>query len=902
MIQQYKKRIENSVCSFTRITFLTIFFFVVFSHNASAIIVDEIIVNGLSSITEKELLYLLDIHTGQTVDAEHVRLGIKRAFRKGIFEDISIQTVGETITKLVIQVTERNVIHDVDIEGDYAVSARTIKKLFPLKEGHSLRCNNLSRAEEHLKQELVIRGFPHTEVYTDIRQLKERYTIELTVHVMTGEPEIIERIKISGADESVKSAMKLSEGDVYDQILLEKDIERIREYFKRKKYYSPVIGPYSFNSGILNISVEPGKRLDISIEGNYAVSTKNLRKEMPFFEAEDFGDDIIQETVHRMLSVYHEEGYPFAQVAPVVTEKDHDIELVFFVFEGAEVEISSISFQGNTLEEENLKEVLSLKEGKPYNPDLIYADQELLQEYYRAIGYLAAHVDEFQTQFNESSQEMEIMISIREGLKTVLEHIEIEGAHLVPAEDVLKIIKLKRGDAYNEVDISDARFRILELYNTRGFPDARVAVSREIDGREASLVFEIEEGDQLFFGKTIIRGNNKTRYTVIQRELQNKEGQPYNYALLSRERQKLYKLGLFSDIDIEILDRYDHTQDILMKMQEGNAGSVEFGIGYADYERLRGSFDIGYRNLWGMNRQASLRTELSTLENRIITQFYEPWFLERPIPFRAFLLYEKKKEINIDTRDTRYRLKRVSALAGFEKKFTKYLKSELYYEFSVVKTYEVQPDVVLSKEDRGTLIISGIRPGIVYDTRDNPFYPKKGILTGLSTKITSPILLSETDFVKVSFYLNIYKEIMKRVVLATSFRGGLAYGYNDTDELPLVERYFLGGRNTVRGYDQDELGPKGADDDPTGGNAFLMENLELRISLGKGFGIVGFLDGGNVWIDIRDIDLSDFKFTTGLGLRYNTPVGPVRIDYGHKLEKERGESSGEIHFSIGHAF
>jgi outer membrane protein insertion porin family len=265
-------------------------------------------------------------------------------------------------------------------------------------------------------------------------------------------------------------------------------------------------------------------------------------------------------------------------------------------------------------------------------------------------------------------------------------------------------------------------------------------------------------------------------------------------------------------------------------------------------------------------------------------------------------LYEKKKEINIDTRDTRYRLKRISALAGFEKKFTKYLKSELYYEFSVVKTYEVQPDVVLSKEDRGTLIISGIRPGIVYDTRDNPFYPKKGILTGLSTKITSPILLSETDFVKVSFYLNIYKEIMKRVVLATSFRGGLAYGYNDTDELPLVERYFLGGRNTVRGYDQDELGPKGADDDPTGGNAFLMENLELRISLGKGFGIVGFLDGGNVWIDIRDIDLSDFKFTTGLGLRYNTPVGPVRIDYGHKLEKERGESSGEIHFSIGHAF
>jgi outer membrane protein insertion porin family len=683
---------------------------------------------------------------------------------------------------------------------------------------------------------------------------------------------------------------------------LEKDIERIRNYFKKKKYYRPVIGPYSFDDGILNISIRAGKRLDISIEGNYAVSTKNLRKEMPFFEAEDFGDDIIQETVHRMLSVYHAEGYPFAQVAPVVTEGDHSIKLAFFVFEGAEVDIGAISFQGNTLEEEHLKEVLSLKEGKPYNPELIYSDQELLQEYYRAIGYLSATVEEFQTQFDELSQTMEIVISIHEGLKTVLEQIEIEGAQSISKEEVLKFIKLKRGDAYNEVDISDARFRILELYNTRGFPDVHVVVQREIVGQEASLVFEIAEGDRLFFGRTIISGNKKTRYSVIRRELENKEGQPYNYALLSRERQKLYKLGLFSDIDIEILDRYDHTQDILMKIQEGNAGSVEFGIGYADYERLRGSFDVGYRNLWGMNRQASLRLELSTLESRVITQFYEPWFLERPIPFRAFLLFEKRKEINIDTRETRYRLRKISASAGFEKKFTKHLKSELYYEFSVVKTYDVQPDVVLSKEDRGTLIISGIRPGIVYDTRDNPFYPKKGVLTGLSTKITTPLLLSETDFIKVSFYLNMYKEIIKRVVFATSFRGGLAKGYNDTDELPLVERYFLGGRNTVRGYDQDELGPKGSDNDPTGGNAFLMENIEVRVSLGKGFGIVAFLDGGNVWIDVEDIDLSDFKFTTGLGLRYNTPVGPVRIDYGHKLDKEREESSGEIHFSIGHAF
>jgi outer membrane protein insertion porin family len=247
-------------------------------------------------------------------------------------------------------------------------------------------------------------------------------------------------------------------------------------------------------------------------------------------------------------------------------------------------------------------------------------------------------------------------------------------------------------------------------------------------------------------------------------------------------------------------------------------------------------------------------------------------------------------------------LTRHGVAAGFEKKFGDAFKAELYYGFSLVNTYDVKPDVVLSREDTGTLIISGLRTGVIYDTRDNPFYPAKGILSGMVVKFTSPIFFSETDFVKLSFYGNVYHKIADGLVLAASLRTGIAQGYNDTDELPIVERFFLGGRTTVRGYDQDTLGPIGSDGDPIGGNAFLMENLELRVSLGKGIGIVAFLDGGNVWPKIDDMTLSDLKFTTGLGLRYNTPVGPVRVDYGHKLQREKGESAGEVHFSIGHAF
>jgi outer membrane protein insertion porin family len=303
-----------------------------------------------------------------------------------------------------------------------------------------------------------------------------------------------------------------------------------------------------------------------------------------------------------------------------------------------------------------------------------------------------------------------------------------------------------------------------------------------------------------------------------------------------------------------------------------------------------------------MNRQGLLRAEVSSLSRRFITQYTEPWFLGRPVPFRVLFLYENTKEISVPDREVRYRIERYAASAGVEKQLTDRLKAEFYYEYSIVRTTDVQPDVVLTREDEGTLAISSLRPSLVYDSRDNPFDPTRGVVAGLSFKVASYLLFSETDFVKTTLYASTFHRLSKRIVLALSARGGLAYGYNDTTELPLVERFFLGGRFSVRGYEQDTLGPRGADNNPTGGNVFAMGSVEFRTYIGRGFSIVPFLDFGNVWVQASDIDPLDIKFTTGLGLRYGTPVGPLRVDYVIKLKRGRDESKGELHFSIGHAF
>jgi len=365
---------------------------------------------------------------------------------------------------------------------------------------------------------------------------------------------------------------------------------------------------------------------------------------------------------------------------------------------------------------------------------------------------------------------------------------------------------------------------------------------------------------------------------------------------------KLFKLGLFTDIEVESLNRSDKKKDVLIKLKEGNAGAVEFGFGYADYEQFRGFAEVSYRNLWGMNRLGSARTELSSLEKRFILQYQEPWFLDWPLPFRAFFLIENKKEVNVPDRAVRYQLSRYTLTAGVEKKLSDTVKADLYYEFTLVTTSKVQPDVILSREDVGTLAISSIKPGIAYDTRDDPFEPSKGVLAGGSLKIASPLFLSETNFTKITLFGSTFHRLHKRIVLAVSVRGGLAFGLGRTNELPIVERFFLGGSSTVRGYDQDTLGPKGADGNPTGGNAFLAGNIEFRTFVGRGISLVPFVDMGNVWVKSSDMNVTDLKYTAGIGLRYSTPVGPLRVDYGFKLNRAPGESNSALHFSIGHAF
>jgi outer membrane protein insertion porin family len=848
------------------------------------------------------MLDMLGLSEGKQIDAEKVRTGIKRAFLKGIFEDISVETNDCDPADVMVRVREKDMIRKVSVLGDHMLSAKKVRDLLIMKDEEVMRYDRVSEAERDLKEKYALSGYPEAVVRISTETTKEPYRVKLVVTIEAGSPLKITGIRVDGTGVVTPDDLKLSAGDVYDQFKVRDELKRIQARLRKDGYYHPVAGPYTYHEGTLSITVDPGRRLSVTIEGNSAISRKRLVKEAPFFEVETVNDEIVDESVIRMLALYHSEGYPFAQVAPVMKEDTGMIEVSFFVFEGQRIKTRTIRISGSTLPPQSLKDVMALKEDEYFNPDLKDRDQETLKEFYRALGYLDAAIQEITYTIDTKEERADISVVVEEGARTLISSIDIQGVPADARTRLLPAIGIKIGDPYNEVDISDARFRILDSYVTEGNLNVDVLVQRTIEGHKASVVFTVTEGAKVRIGKTVVAGNQKTRHEVIRREIAHDEGLPYSFRTLAEQRRKLYKLGLFENVEIEPYNAGEGVKDLLVRVKEGNAGSYEFGIGYADYEQFRGYAEISYRNLWGMNRQGLLRAELSSLQQRYIVQYTEPWFFGYPLPFRVLFLYEDKEEITVPEREVRYHIERYAASAGVEKQLTETLKSELYYEYSIVRTTDVQPDVILSREDEGTLAISSLRPSLVYDTRDNPFEPTRGIVAGLSLKMASYLLFSETDFLKMTLYGSTFHRLHKRIVLALSARGGIAYGFNDTDELPLVERFFLGGRFSVRGYEQDTLGPKGADDNPTGGNAFAMGSVELRTNIGWGVSIVPFLDFGNVWVKVDDFNPSDIKYTAGLGLRYSTPVGPLRVDYGFKLNKEKDESSGELHFSIGHAF
>lgn len=860
--------------------------------------VGAISVEGLRTFEEEELLYILGLSPGTDVPMEHVTLGIKRAFSKGIFNSLAVEQDGDGIR---IIVEEYETVGGIDLKPG-PLKRKDLLSALSLKKGDYIAPDIIEKRRMQMELYVKGRGFPDANAQIILMRNGLDGPVRLALDIDYGQPLLVEEMVLDGIEEQdgIK-VMQLNPGNRYDEQVIKADLERLRKYYLNDGYLNPLVGPATLSGGTLSIQVLRGKRIIYHIKGNEIFPDKTLEALMPFSSQGEVTDELVSEGAERVIEFYKEEGYSGVQVAPVISEGPGAITIKLYVSEGKVTTVRSLNIiKDGTVTRDGVRKVINNRQGARYLPSKLADDRRIIEDFYVALGYRDVRVTEPGIEIDRLSSKIEFEVVT--GKKYFISEVSLEGAERYPAAVIKMSIKVKPGIPYNAQDISDSRRNAQTACRSLGYKDCVVDVRTEFIPDGVSVFFDVNIGEKYLFGTTVVSGNRKVSTLTIMRHLKYSDGQLFNATKLAETRQRLLSLGLFSSVRVSILDVHDNMADILVKVSESRPGTLDFGFGYGEYEGFRAFVEIGHRNLFGDANTGSVRLEASTLWRRYLISYLEPYLIGTDIRSRTFLLREESKHKNIDTGDISYRVIKNSATTGVEKDMGRRVTISLYYDYSIVETYDVQPDVILSKEDTGTMAISSLSPAIYYKTLNNTFDPTRGVLIGLVVKDASQSLLSETEFTKYTLQANGYSRLMRRVVGALSLRGGVATVRGDTTAMPVVERFFLGGRNTVRGFEQDSLGPVGATGLPIGGSYFLLGNLEFRIRVTGAWRTVLFGDCGNVWLNKDEVSTGDLRCSSGLGLRYNTPVGPLRLDYGRKIDQEPSETSGELHFSIGHAF
>ena len=560
-------------------------------------------------------------------------------------------------------------------------------------------------------------------------------------------------------------------------------------------------------------------------------------------------------------------------------------------------------------------------------------------------------------------------ITIVEDVRVLIDTITFAGSFSIDESDLRAVIRSVAGSAYYRPRVLADQDALLLGYLDRGYREASVEVNVQIteDRSRANVTFVIAEGPQVLVDHVIVIGNRRTDRSLIEGELLLKTGQPLGLRDVIESQRRLRALGLFRSVAIDELIHTDRTtRDILVTVEEAPATSLGYGGGLEAGRRLRrsaefggqakerfefaprGFLEVGRKNLWGKNRsidlfmRASVRRDddietvqdnkkLGLNEYRVLGTYREP----RPFGLAGDVLVAGVFEQAIRSS---FSFIRRSLNAEISKRSSSGLVLGGHYSISRTKVFNEQID----PEDE--LLVDRLFPGIrlskfsgilLHDTRPDPLDPDRGILLGIEAEVSDQRIGSQVGFAKMLLQGFMYRQLpgRRRIILALGGRLGIARGFprevqklddegrpmvdlhgqpviETVNNLPVSERFFAGGDTTVRGFSLDRLGDTETIDKdgfPKGGHGLIVLNAEVRIPVGRGIGVVGFFDAGNVFANAGDVSLGKIRGTVGMGIRYQSPIGPIRVDLGMKLDRRQLENGSRerltaLHVSIGQAF
>jgi outer membrane protein assembly complex protein YaeT len=893
-----------------------------------------------------ELAAFLPLKRDQPYQTALIRASIERLFATGRYEDIQVDTTEVEGGVAVRFITKgRWFIGHVGVQNDAGEppSPGQIASASRLYLGVPFDAEQLPVAEASIRKLLTDNGYfdPAVDHHLDYDTAFQQ--VNVTFIVRTGRRAHYTAPRITG-DATVVSAAAIEQASRWRRFLLpgyrgitqartRQGIDRIRlKYENANRLLAAVtlegIDPSDDNkSGTPHIAVTPGPVVEIRAEG--AKTGRNaLKQNVPVFEEHTVDRDLLTEGSVNLRDYFQSRGYFDVEVEFREQQvRDGRTEIVYVVTPGIRHRFVHLGIAGNRyFDDKTIRERLlllpssfELRQGR-YNEALRRRDEETIAALYRSNGFRDVKVtSDLRDDYQGRKGDEAVFFNIAEGPQYRISHLFVNGAVKLDLTKAIASLSSQAGQVFSEFNIATDRETVIQEYGNNGFADATFEWDSRPgpDPHTVELTFTIGEGEQQFVRQVITSGLRTTQPRVVYRQLLLNPGDPLSPAAMADTQRRLYDLGIFSQVDMAIQNPEgdeDHRY-VLYDLQEARRYSITAGVG-AEFGRIGGSnaladlsdpggatgvsprvsLDLTRLNLLGVGQSITFRSRLSTLQKRASISYFVPRVFGLPKFDATFsLLYD-------DTHDVRtFQAIRREGVAQVVEHLTKAVTMFYRFNYREVGVSDLKINPLLLP-----LLSQSVRVGIgsfnlVQDRRDDPTDPHKGIYNTLDVGLASKVFGSQTSFVRMLGRNATYYRLGQKLILARETQFGWEPAFNvpadsdPTDRIPLPERFFGGGGSTQRGVPENQAGPRDLlTGFPLGGSALFFNNTELRFPLyGANVNGVLFEDAGNVYSSLGKLsfrtdqhDPTDFNYmvhAAGFGVRYRTPVGPVRFDLAYSI-------------------
>lgn len=735
----------------------------------------------------------------------------------------------------------------------------------------------------------------------------------------------VKDIKVEGANkigfETINSYLSVKTGSELDSQSVQESIQRLY-----KTGFFQDVSFYKRDDGTLVIKVvERPSVADIKIEGNSLIETDVLNTALDGLgikKGRIYNQVQMDHVVVDLKRRYQNQGYYAATIEIESKELPRNrVELKIAINEGEPATIGRISLVGNKVySDERLKSQIQMTEsasfgsGDKYSKPKMQADIETIKSYYLDRGYAEFKIDSSQVSISADKTKVFTTINMTEGSLYTISDIQYLGELIVGETELKSLTPFKQGDTFSRSDVIKAVNAIRDRLSEEGYAFAEVEPETLLDKekRTIALNFKIEPKQRVYIRRVEIEGNTRTRDHVIRREMRQFESAPYSLKMVRQSKERLQRVGFFKSSDIETRRVSQDQVDLVVKVEEQPTGSFSAGVGYSQLDGVSFNLGVSERNFIGSGNKLNFNVATSAATKSADIGVTNPYFTDDGVSLGVGLYYSEIDATELDIADYTLNNLGVRFSLGYPLSETDSINYGLKFDSQEVvcsDTFTFCDGYIDQYGKSSNSIIASM--GWTHNSTNAFYFPTKGQKTSLSLEAVVPST-SETPFYKIYANESWYQPLTDNFTM--QLKTGLAFGdgYGDIDDLPFYEKFYAGGIGTVRGFEPNSLGDRydltnDGSDSPTGGNVkltgtaglvfpvpFIEDSSNARVSL--------FFDFGNVFNDFDAFDAGELRTSTGLGVSWITPVGPLTFSIARPIAYSDSDKLQSFQFTLGSGF